>query len=187
MVFSGGLSITGACLVKEPGPVEEAIRFSLCKVSSGQTFHQDTNKILNQHFGTPPPEMLPLDLSGAQVYQYTSGVPSASRFRPTAVVKGLPKTQLLATNVTPSGPLSEPGSEPGAVANKATQPGPGHEPVARVQAAEVQAQRPLAPKVSHEWYIDCVVERWVTLFSTFGLAVGVVKSLLPVLHTQAPN
>ena len=33
-----------------------------------------------QHFGSPTPEMEPLDLSNAQVYQYTSSVESASQF-----------------------------------------------------------------------------------------------------------
>ncbi|MCJ1439065.1 hypothetical protein MMC27_008456 [Xylographa pallens] len=34
-----------------------------------------------QHFGKPPPEMEPLDLSKAQVYQYTSSAKSANQFR----------------------------------------------------------------------------------------------------------
>lgn len=89
-----------------------------------------------QHFQPPPADMQPLDLSKAQVYQYTSGVPSASRFRPlTAALKkeDLPRTQQLLS-------LSA------AVPNLQGVP---------------KAQAPLVgnEKVSHEWYIDAIVER----------------------------
>lgn len=123
-----------------------------------------------QHFGTPPADMQPLDLGKAQVYQYTSAVPSASRFRPLATVKqDLPRTQVLAKAVSPGTQTSLSGipqSRPQvlfaqaealkAASSEVVNPGQGRKPAARAQAAE---QKPLAPKVSHEWFIDCVVER----------------------------
>ena len=68
-----------------------------------------------QHFGKPPPEMEPLDLSEAQVFQYTSSAKSATQFRrlhPRAEIQPMRQETLAAK-----------------------------------------------PTVSHEWYIDDVVER----------------------------
>lgn len=110
--------------------------------------------------------MLPLDLSKAQVYQYTSGVASAGRFRPlTAAAMSLPATTFKAKAMP---------SEPKAAAQKETQrglePEQEQEPVAQAKAAEKKPhapaahhqaahQKPLTAKVSHEWFIDCVVAR----------------------------
>lgn len=124
-----------------------------------------------QHFGNPPPDMQPLDLGKAQVYQYTSGVSSASRFKTLAAVeKELPRTQMLAkvaSTVPPQGAQGQ--AQPQialaqteaskATSPKAVHPGSGHPPAAPLQAAEPPSQKPLAPKVSLEWFIDCVVER----------------------------
>lgn len=134
-----------------------------------------------QHFGTPPADMQPLDLGKAQVYQYTSGVPSASLFRPlfTATVgvkDDLPKTQQqlqqqsLANVASASGHTDQP---PLAVGKEKLEP-----PQKKVLLAQAQAQAnnntPVStrvqataattlptppPKVSHEWFIDSVVER----------------------------
>lgn len=133
-----------------------------------------------QHFGQPPADMQPLDLSKAQVYQYTSGVPSASRLATlTPVVRELPRTQLLAkvapTNgkaavVMPGVQVPPQAVSPQPALPRATAPEASQQRAARGHAVPDQtphlgmghpdAQAPLAPpKVSHEWYIDCVVER----------------------------
>lgn len=70
-----------------------------------------------QHFGKPPTDMEPLDLSGAQVYQYSSGAPSAKLFK----------------HLTPSTEFA--------------------------QAHLVKSSTSVEANVSHEWYIDDVVER----------------------------
>lgn len=98
----------------------------------------------------------PLDLGKAQVYQYTSGVPSASLFRPLAaaikVKDEMPKTHLqtLANAAAALGHTDQ----PQAVVQEKLQPqqkvlAQASTPVAtRVQASE---QKVPTPKVSHEW------------------------------------
>ncbi|MCJ1284989.1 hypothetical protein MMC26_004326 [Xylographa opegraphella] len=86
-----------------------------------------------QHFGHPPPEMKPLDLSKAQVYQYTSNAKSANQFRHLH----------LETEIQPS----------------------------------TQATLAAKPKMSHEWYIDDLVERMAlngsfTIFYIIGEVTG---------------
>lgn len=134
-----------------------------------------------QHFGQPPADMQPLDLSKAQVYQYTSGVPSAGRFATLAPVAGaLPRTQLFAkvapqTNgksaaatmpgvQAPSRAVSLPQGAPRSAAPEAAQQQAAHaqavpDQAPPLEAGQPPAKAPLVPKVSHEWYIDCVVER----------------------------
>lgn len=137
-----------------------------------------------QRFGAPPADMLPLELSAAQVYQYTSGVSSASRFR-TSVPIGTKApqppqqtnlfakvTQAAVAAVAPSKKVEEVSPKPGppqaAVGGAGVQKeGVAHPqelkrdaaPPPRAIHAQAQAQAPLTPKVSHEWYIDAVVER----------------------------
>lgn len=107
--------------------------------------------------------MQPLDLGKAQVYQYTSGVPSAGLFRPLAAVAGvkedLSKTQLQA--LAKAAPALEHTNQPQAVQEKA-QP----QQVVLAQAdtpmatqAQTTEQKLPKPRVSHEWFIDSVVER----------------------------
>lgn len=125
-----------------------------------------------QSFGAPPADMLPLDLSKAQVYQYTSGSPAGNRFRPVVPVsRAAANVQLL--SVAKSGSQQD-GGQPqnGAKASNGGQHQNGGQPqnggvshdggqaqAARLQAEGVQAQAPVTHKVSHEWYIDSVVER----------------------------
>ncbi|MCJ1400073.1 hypothetical protein MMC11_003276 [Xylographa trunciseda] len=86
-----------------------------------------------QPFGKPPPEMEPLNMSKAQVYQYTSSAKSADQFRH-------------------------------------LHPRPEIQPVIQETLAE-------RLKVSHEWYIDDVVERMAmngsfTIFYIIGDVTG---------------
>lgn len=106
--------------------------------------------------------MQPLDLGKAQVYQYTSGVPSASLFSPLAATVGvkedLPKAQL--QSLAKAAPASG-HTEPQAVAPKEVKP---QVVLAQAEApmtthAQPTEQKATAPKVSHEWFIDSVVER----------------------------
>lgn len=129
-----------------------------------------------QHFGTPPANMQPLDLGKAQLYQYTSAVPSASRFKPLAVVdKALPRMQFLAKATPPVRVASDAQDSPQGVRGHAQpqvalaqaaasitapldvkNPRSGGRPAAQPQAA---GQDAITSKVSHEWFINCVVER----------------------------
>lgn len=106
--------------------------------------------------------MEPLDLSKAQVYQYTSGVPSARRFRSLASVaakgKELPFTAQVLSTAAKVAPL------PVKAAQKVVRPHAGVDRgLVTARGAGVQAeqteQKPLVAKVSREWYVDAVVER----------------------------
>lgn len=122
--------------------------------------------------------MLPLDLSTAQVYQYTSGVPSAHRFRSLASVATKAKAQLpskthvMTTKAKAQLPLKshvmitaqDGASLPvKAAAKENVHSGAVAEPgiVAARDLGTDAEQKPLAEpaKVSREWYVDDVVER----------------------------
>lgn len=109
--------------------------------------------------------MLPLDLSKAQVYQYTSGVASARRFRPLASVATKPKAQLpLKTRVlaTAKEAVSLPVKAAAAAQESVHTSAVAEHGVATTRdLGEKAEQKPLAKpaKVSREWYVDDVVER----------------------------
>lgn len=107
--------------------------------------------------------MQPLDLGKAQVYQYTSGVPSAGLFRPLAATAGakedLSKPQQLVTRAAPASGHTQPQTvvqqefKPQQVALSQGDASP-----VATQAQAMEQTLP-APKVSHEWFIDSIVER----------------------------
>lgn len=121
-----------------------------------------------QQFGSPPADMLPLDLSKAQAYQYTSGVPSASRFRPLVKAAGpLPRTTLLAKVSSAASVAAAkvlPGVQVPPQANVKSSleqhQSKAPQPVAHMEPSQAPLQATIvASKVSYEWYIDTVVER----------------------------
>lgn len=124
-----------------------------------------------QQFGQPPAEMMPLDLSGAQVYSYTKDVPSAKLFQPLRTPKLVQRRMAKMSPAVAQVPikLAESQVPNGSAASRA----PNGSAASRVPNGSAASQAPNGSvgsqgpngsadsQVSHEWYVDDIVERYV--------------------------